>query len=69
MTASGPAPLRSSALDAALGQFRRIEQAIFAGSDQLQQLWLFWVAPIIGGVIGAVVYRALLGDQEDVEYA
>ena len=47
---------------------RSTSQAIFAGSDQLQQLWLFWVAPIIGGVIGAVVYRALLGDQEDVEY-
>ena len=45
---------------------RSTSQAIFAGSDQLAQLWLFWVAPIIGGVIGALVYRHLLGDEEDV---
>ncbi len=48
---------------------RSTSQAIFAGGDQLGQLWLFWVAPIVGGVIGALVYRALLGDQEDVVYA
>ena len=48
---------------------RSTSQAIFAGGDQLAQLWLFWVAPILGGIIGAVVYRALLGDQEDVAYA
>ncbi|OZI31746.1 aquaporin Z [Bordetella genomosp. 10] len=33
--------------------------ALFAGSGALDQLWLFWVAPIIGGVIGGVIYRAL----------
>ncbi|MDR0588734.1 MAG: aquaporin Z [Burkholderiales bacterium] len=33
--------------------------AIFAGSGALQQLWLFWVAPIIGGVLGAVVYKVI----------
>ncbi len=31
--------------------------AIFAGSQYIAQLWLFWAAPILGGVIGAVVYR------------
>lgn len=45
---------------------RSTSQAIFAGSDQLAQLWAFWVAPIVGGVIGALVYRHLLGDEEDV---
>lgn len=29
----------------------------------LQQLWLFWVAPIIGGVLGACIYRFL--DKND----
>ncbi len=29
------------------------------GSGAINQLWLFWVAPIIGGVIGALIYRAL----------
>jgi aquaporin Z len=31
--------------------------ALFAGGLALQQLWLFWVAPIVGGMIGAVTYR------------
>ena len=29
----------------------------------LGQLWLFWVAPIIGGVLGALIYRAVAGDD------
>jgi len=33
--------------------------AIFAGGAALSELWLFWVAPIIGGVIGATVYNAI----------
>jgi len=31
--------------------------ALFVGDWALAQLWLFWVAPLAGGVIGAVVYR------------
>jgi len=31
--------------------------AVFAGGWALGQLWLFWVAPVIGGVIGAIIYR------------
>jgi aquaporin Z len=33
--------------------------AVFVGDWALSQLWLFWVAPIIGAVIGAFVYRGL----------
>ncbi|WP_425092054.1 aquaporin Z [Tropicimonas sp. S265A] len=36
--------------------------AIFAEGPALQQLWLFWVAPLIGGVIGAVIWAALRED-------
>jgi aquaporin Z len=39
--------------------------AIFAGGDYIPQLWLFWVAPIVGAVVGAVVYRAIAGAPED----
>ena len=31
--------------------------AIFAGSWALEQLWMFWLAPIAGALLGAVVYR------------
>jgi aquaporin Z len=34
--------------------------AIFQGGWALQQLWLFWLVPLVGGVIGGVVYRHLL---------
>lgn len=48
---------------------RSTSQAIFAGGDHLAQLWLFWVAPIVGGVLGAVVYRSVLGvPEEDLEH-
>lgn len=33
--------------------------AVFVGGWALAQLWLFWVAPIVGGALGAVVYRAI----------
>jgi len=31
--------------------------ALFAGGWALSQLWLFWIAPIVGGVLGAAIYR------------
>ncbi len=36
--------------------------AIFAGGWALQQLWMFWVAPLIGGALGGGLYRALFGE-------
>jgi aquaporin Z len=35
--------------------------ALFAETAALGQLWLFWVAPIIGGVLGGLAYRVLFG--------
>ncbi len=31
--------------------------AVFAGGAALQQLWLFWVAPLLGGALGAFIYK------------
>jgi len=36
--------------------------AIFAGGWALGQLWMFWVAPLIGGALGGGIYRALFGE-------
>ena len=36
--------------------------ALFAGDWAISQLWMFWVAPIIGAVLGALVYR-FIGDE------
>lgn len=38
--------------------------ALFQGSWAIDQLWLFWIAPIIGGVLGAIVYRALQPNED-----
>jgi aquaporin Z len=38
--------------------------ALFAGGWAVQQLWLFWMAPIVGAVLGAAVYR-FIGGTED----
>jgi len=35
--------------------------AVFVGDWAVAQLWLFWLAPIIGGVLGAVLYRFIAG--------
>jgi aquaporin Z len=36
--------------------------AVFAGGWALQQLWMFWVAPLLGGALGAGSYRMLFGE-------
>ncbi len=39
--------------------------AVFVGGWALAQLWLFWVAPIVGAAIAGVVYQALAGGGDD----
>jgi aquaporin Z len=36
--------------------------AIFVGGWAISQLWLFWLAPIVGGALGGGVYRAIFGE-------
>jgi len=38
---------------------RSTSQALFVGGWAMQQLWVFWVAPIAGGVLAGVVHRWL----------
>ncbi len=38
--------------------------AVFVGDWALAQLWLFWIAPIIGGILGAAIYRFIGSEKE-----
>jgi aquaporin Z len=42
---------------------RSTGQALFVGDWALAQLWMFWLAPLIGAAIGALIYKALLEDD------
>lgn len=37
--------------------------ALFQGGWAIEQLWLFWVAPIVGAIIGAIAYRAISSEK------
>lgn len=39
--------------------------ALFAGGWALTQLWLFWVAPLIGGIAGGLLYRVVSPDPTE----
>ena len=45
--------------NASLNPARSLATAVFGGVGALSQLWLFWVAPILGAVIGGVIARYL----------
>jgi aquaporin Z len=38
--------------------------AIFQAGWALEQLWLFWLAPIVGGLLGGALYRYLMEEPE-----
>lgn len=39
--------------------------AVFVGGWAIEQLWLFWVAPIVGAVIASVIYNAIGEENEE----
>lgn len=43
---------------------RSTSQALFVQGEALSQLWLFWVAPIAGAIVGGLIYRFLLEKKE-----
>lgn len=50
--------------NASVNPARSTGPALFVGGWALSQLWLFWVAPIIGAAIGGIVYRFIGGSKE-----
>ena len=43
---------------------RSTGQALFVGGWAVEQLWLFWLAPIVGAAIAGVVYPLVMGESE-----
>jgi len=48
--------------NASINPARSTGPAIFAGGWALQQLWMFWVAPLLGGALGGGIYSMLFGE-------
>jgi aquaporin Z len=44
---------------------RSTSQALFVGGWALQQLWLFWVAPLFGGALGGLIHRTLFAPRAE----
>ena len=42
-----------------LNPARSTAAAVFAGGDALEQLWLFWAAPVLGALIAGLIYRSI----------
>ncbi len=49
--------------NASVNPARSLGSAVFAGGEALSQVWLFWVAPILGAVAGALIYRWLADES------
>lgn len=45
--------------NASVNPARSTGVAVYVGGWAIEQLWLFWVAPIVGGILGAVLYRLI----------
>lgn len=44
---------------------RSTSQAIFVGGWALKQLWLFWVAPIVGAILAGIVYKFISPEKKE----
>lgn len=44
---------------------RSLSQAIFTGGEPLAQVWLFWVAPILGAIVAGFLYKTLLQNHDE----
>jgi aquaporin Z len=53
--------------NASVNPARSTGVALFQGSWAIAQLWLFWLAPLVGGAIGGFIYRVLFAGQEKLQ--
>ncbi|HTR67058.1 MAG TPA: aquaporin Z [Terriglobales bacterium] len=50
--------------NASVNPARSTGQALFVGGWAVHQLWLFWLAPIVGGILGGMIYHVLFGEGD-----
>jgi aquaporin Z len=48
--------------NASVNPARSTGVAVYVGGWAISQLWLFWVAPIVGGILGALIYRMVANE-------
>ena len=44
---------------------RSVSQAVFVGGEPLSQVWLFWLAPILGAIVAGLIYKNFLQDTSE----
>lgn len=44
---------------------RSLSQALFVGGKPLGQIWLFWLAPILGAMAAGIIYKLLLQNHDE----
>jgi aquaporin Z len=60
-------PVTNTSVNPARSTGPALVMAMFGVTWAVGQLWLFWVAPLIGGLIGGFAYRAVAGPDEPVK--
>lgn len=62
-------PISNTSVNPARSTAVALVAAVFGdgATTPLTQLWVFWVAPIVGGVVGGLVHKAMLDDDAEVE--
>ena len=52
---------------ASMNPARSLAPALFAGGHALDSVWIFFVGPLIGGLLGALAYELIRGDEENAK--
>lgn len=60
-------PVTNTSVNPARSTSQALAAAYEGVSLPMEQLWLFWAAPIVGAIVGALIYRVLLDTNKDIE--
>ncbi len=60
-------PISNTSVNPARSTGPALIAAIDGTTEPLSQLWVFWLAPIVGGILGGIIYKYLLDDDTAIE--